>query len=585
MISRLDIRTHSWRDSCTDRALYFALATIGASGLALSACSIISYVPPLAGCFGGVISLSTLTTLAIHYIVKRRSESAPPPRATDEEFVIPSEEPPPVLGVTSTESQEVVIQRPEIESSALIDMFPDTLFLEIFKHLEDPCDLATASMVSRKWYHIASDKSLWKNLCTQKMVLPCGLTMSENAKALFQQTGVLKRNVQRVPHERRIAIPCVYTKLYSGSELDKPEFSQLLKANNLFFFYDNKGSFQVWDTSFRSYVIGQKFESSLFRNMHIKRFGQIVYFIGDNRYQLHLTEAYVYPFDLDTNRFLPMLEFPYSQFVEDCRSIFEFGDQKAIFGCLNGQIIVWDLRYKGWEAHQRNHSDEYMINYIEDLWTEADEKEWEASFLKKDLVERHYLRLGKITKEEGAFWREGNKGRRAYRHAIQNRIFLDGHTSRITALKSVDHFLFSCSKDGILKQWDLTTRSCIQTIEIGVKDGFSLLEVADRYVFGKKDNFIYQWNYETGELVNQIEFTYACQTFQIHGNLIFSFNGWRPAMEVYDLSIKKCIKVIEGENIHSLSNFVIENNCVYLLGRDAKDRSSELVIWDFSPYL
>src|SRR5690606_24981999 len=126
------------------------------------------------------------------------SESAPPRRATDEEFVIPSEEPPPVLGVTSIESQEVVIQRPEIESSALIDMFPDTLFLEIFKHLEDPCDLATASMVSRKWYHIASDKSLWKNLCTQKMVLPCGLTMSENAKALFQQTGVLKRNVQRV---------------------------------------------------------------------------------------------------------------------------------------------------------------------------------------------------------------------------------------------------------------------------------------------------------------------------------------------------------------------------------------------------
>ena len=494
-------QTHSWNENYIKYTLYIALGVIAASGLALSTCSQVSYISPVQGLLNFGCCLSSLTALAIASILKNRSES---------------------LSTRNSETPTVEIDESE---AALIDTFPDSLFLEFFRYL-DARDLTEASLVSRNWHRIALDHSLWQNLCAQEMILPAEM-LELDFKSVYLYSKLLKKNLQNIPRTSRLSIP----EVFNAPKLR--DFAHFYKVNDLFFFYDEKGSFQVWDSSFCRYKIGNEpYKQTARINIQIKRFGQTVYFIGDNgNKHMHppITEAWIYPFDLNAHQFLPMIKFPPSE-CKDCEAqpnVFAFCGNKAIFGCREGLIITWEVSR-----------------------IEAKDKERKSPFPETPLNEKPFQRT-----------------------------FLKGHTSRIIALRTFRNFLFSCSEDGILKQWDLTTNVCIQTIETGVKFRIALLDVAGRYVFANKNNVIYQWDYVTGEFIHHIEFASWCQTFQVLGNLIFFFNSTigHAKLEIYDLSTKKRITTVACENVKHLSNFVIENHRIYFLGRN------ELIVKDFSP--
>ena len=539
--------------------LRIALATIAIVGIALSICSIVSYLPPSAGYCGGISSLLSLITLAICSV---RSVSARDQRAD------------------ATEQLSISDREPAQPTSPLPC---DVLIHHIFNHL-DGCDLTRASQVCKPWNLAASDNQLWERICLQETIAPLEEQILDayNYQAIYHDAKELNCRIRKVtPKELKIST--------STSKIDRGLGSRamaFLRTNDRMFLYFMNSRFEMWDSSLSKCLFSMPTWS--LSCVEIKCVGNSVYLAG--RSNSGFFTYCVYPFEFENGHLSskPKWSFEGAEKWRSHETEFELGGHQVLIGQKDGVIDIVDLTSEGlMRMRIRVESDGETIDYTEQSnWNREDERCWEASFAKKEQkYVADFLKELLLWMKEGKCEREMIETRRNNHLVIQQCERLVGHTDAITDLRITGKYLLSSSQDGTIKQWNLSTCECIQTIVTKFERGAILLQATDRSVFGigseEEKTIICQWDLLTGECLHQINLGEpGFTTYHVTGNLLFRFYWPRliKTMEIYDLSTQERIKTLTCQLDFWSSPFDFTNNCLYLL-----DNENQLFIWDFSP--
>ena len=557
--------------------LRVALAIIAACGFAVSICAIVSYLPPRIGYSAGAACLCALAVLAICSVNSQRCGSIPHQddltNADESTRISGYGQAQPKRAAQPYKSSQLARTAPcpTIIGSKPV---PDEICNSIFILLDGP-DLARASLVCKSWHRIASNDPLWERLCIQDIISPTEgqISLTYDQQDIYRRAQILNQKIRKVI-PRELKIPIAKKKCTSAL---------LIVGDRVFFLKDLTCGckLEMWDASLSTRL----FSAPVFHSYwpRLKLIGNTVYFISTSDHGA----VRVYPFEFENGGLNPQPELYFEagqkwNFFRNAQ--FELGDGKAMAGQKDGSIEIIDLKSEGLIRRDKEGK---QIDYTSEVhWNESRERDWQASFnhTQYEYVTWLYLLTGeqeKIWMQKGEAEREIMQASRNIHLTIQNRKKLIGHTDDITALKAVGNYLFSSSKDGNIKQWDLSSYTCIQTIKTEFEQGASLLQVAGRYIFGlegKEKKTICQWDLKTGECLRRIDLPGDCDSFQIYGNLIFClfYQKEKKIIEIYDLLTNERIKAFNYQGESWGGSFVFENHRLHLLD------SNQLVAWDFS---
>ena len=550
------------------RCIEAALIVIALTGAALVVSACVSYLPPIAGYVGGGFSICSLIALAIgHCCVEKPIHYAAP--------LIPQ---------VAYDSYSKTFQPAHVTSSNLV--IPDEIYLQIFQYLEGQ-DLAVASRVCHQWLRVANDQQLWERLCYQARICPPEdtVTAPSSYRNLYGESQIWKKRMaQGIPPERHISIP-----IQSGEVL-----CSICKIENYFFIHCRRSTydqFEIWDASLSrllcktALIHSERFLS----DVRFKKIGEVGYLFGWARkwsnqagIDFFLCDIHVLRLDLKTLQPLPYMYFPQKHRAHShFKPPFDITQNQAYLGLEDGSIVIWDLA-----CIQPSH-DSSMDFDDDSTWSNRSEEIWQASY-KTEISPPlpYYLQppQGLSYIEKGEYARSLLQGSRDYHLMLQNRIRLQGHTQATMTLHVVGNNLFSSSRDGTIKQWDLTTHQCLRTIQTGRDSGVSLFNVAGRYLFGLTDenylSTLSQWDLTTGTCLFNQSFEKKYQTFHVVGNLIFfasTFNTTK-SIDIYDLSTQTHLQPLSVLRWHPFRNeyvFQIVNHTLYAANED------HFLVWDY----
>ena len=515
-------------------ALNIALSTISLCGIGLSVCSIISFLPPIAGYCGGALCISSLIALAVLNIASKGSVLKDPSHTSTAHdavqqmvpVILPKNQSGDTIRGTSAKSAEILPILPLI-----IPDLPDEIYTYVFTYL-GASSVSKVSQVCLRWSRLASIEELWTKFCMQEVFCPPedGLAFSHSYKNAYQNSKIFKHRVlqwESSECKMPIALPQEPSLHYAAHAF--------LGTKDRFFVLHSgdEDQFEIWDVSLKARLFWQIVPSM--NRGWMKLIEETIFLIGweEIRYTHSLRNIIVYPFNIRTNQALPSMEFSQEHRAHfNSKTPFDLNDSEAFTGQEDGVIRVWDLKSEG------------------------------------KVSTKDYIRYEEVE----------NTGRSTEMKLLK------GHTKEITALRLAGNFLFSGAHDGTIKQWDLAILQCIQTIETGLDKGVSFLKVAGPYVFGltQQLNTICQWNIATKELLFRIDLEGMCNSFHIIYNLLFCYfenKSKLQVIQVYDLSTKKCIKIHNCQTISGrISDNLMQilNDCLYIKG------NNELIAWDFS---
>jgi|GEM_PF-4030906 len=479
---------------------YVALAIIAACGLALSVCSLISYLPPEAGYFGGSLCISSLIIFAVLSMrkcsIQNENHST---NATDAEQgqILPK--------ISNGHRKE----NGSIKTREVIPLpiLPDDVFVRIVEFL-GARSVWTLSQVCLRWSQVVSIDSLWQKFCQQESFCTYGKAFPPHCyKEAYQKSKIFKNRLLLYTPEQKISV----TALNKPSYLGDGDNAFLITKERCFIYHPGtpENQIEIWDATLKTRLLWKTIPS--IRDVCLRYIGKIVYVIGWEKVDFLCSNIYVYPFNVETNTFMPTLEFSQAHRTHlKPKTQFAINDKQAFTSQEDGGIRVWDLELDG------RPDTEGCIRVF--LWHDK----W--SFITKFTC-----------------FQETSGTDRPHEKKI-----LEGHTNEITELQIFDNFLFSAS-EGTIKQWDLSTEQCIQTIETGLDKGITHLQVAGQYIFvsTEKRDKVYQWDLFTKNLLFTVDCEYACDTFFPFYNFLFcSHEGEEGAylIKIYDLSTRKCIK-------------------------------------------
>ena len=577
--------------------IQIALGIIVLMGASLSMASILSYLPPIAGYVGGGTSISSLIILAIGNCCegKRISTILPPqkddtvPVARQSAHVISS-----TLVNSTKKHAGIPFQSAYVTPSKLV--IPDELYVLLLQYL-DGKNLAAVSQVCRQWHHVASDNGLWERLCLNERICPPAgtLALPTSYQCLYSASQMWRRQLADLPTERQIPFP---------TQVGKDYFNSIWKIEDYFFVYSQtyeKDRFEIWDASLTRLICNTTLPNIFpLTNFRFKKVGDVAYFFGWSHHILGPHQLLAYPCDiyvlrLDLKTFQPLdcMHFPQKHRAHrDFKPQFEIRQNEAFIGQEDGTIVIWDLSYRKFDSHGCIFFDD------QPLWTSKHEEDWQASFKKTNKMRNAaphnsfysslcYLEEFELEMEEGAYHRCHAKRDRDHSHMLHNRKSLQGHTQAITSLRIVDDYLFSSSRDGTIKQWDLKTHQCVRTIDAGSKEEICMLNVAGHYLFGLagenySSKIIAQWDLTTGKRLSYKELKKNYETFHVVGNLVILAleKDFNKTIDMYDLFSQTCLQsltlsVLKNSKINEYSMQIV-NNSLYVTGKES------LHIWDFS---
>ena len=545
-----------------------ALIIITLTGAALVGVACVSYLPPVAGYVGGGFSLCSLIGLAVgHCCFEKPIHYFPPHEASD--------------------SYSEIVQPARVTSSALV--IPNEVYWQIFQHLEGE-ELAAASLVCRQWWQVVSDDRLWERLCHQACMCPPENTFAapHSYKNLYVESQIWKKRVERgIPPERPITLP-----VQIGYNL-----KSICKLEDYFFIhFRNRGGqdeFEIWDVSLSHRLCKTALiDSEIFlSDVRFKKIGDVGFLFGWSRKfskrapsGFFLYDIHVLRLDLKTRQPLPSMCFVQKHRAHShFKPPFDITQHEAFVGLEDGTIVIWDL------ACKRPSRDGSIVFDDKPDWDSECEEIWQASYTKTEMVPpgSFYPQVPALeirNVEQGELERSLLRWSRNHHLMLQNRIRLQGHTQAIINLRIVDHVLFSSSRDGTIKQWDLTTHQCVRTLETG--DGVSLFNVAGRYLFGldakNSHSTFSQWDLTTGMRLAHQSFEKEYKIFHVVGNLIFfaSEKNSTQTIDIYDLATQTCLQSLTLSQSNYFPNlneyaFQIVNHSLYIVHKD------RFHIWDF----
>ena len=551
------------------RCIEVALIIITLTGAALVGAACFSYLPPLAGYVGGGFSLCSLIGLAVgHCCFEKPIHYAVPqtPETSDSYFEI--------------------VQPARVTSSALV--IPNEVYWQIFQRLEGK-ELAAASLVCRQWRQVVSDDRLWERLCHQARMCPPEDTFAapHSYKNLYVESQIWKKRVERgIPPERPITLP-----VQTGYDLQT-----ICKIEDYFFIhFRNRGGqdeFEIWNVSLSHRLCKTALVDSnaFLSDVRFKKIGDVGYLFGWSRKYVPLGffpfDIHVLRLDLKTRQPLPYMCFEQKHRAHShFKPPFDITQNEAFIGLEDGTIVIWDLTSRepshggtivfDDKSHRRSRSEDFL------------QASYKAEIIAGFSYSHKLPPLEIIYKEEDEFKYSMLQQLSPYYHVmLQNRIRLHGHTQAIINLRIVDHALFSSSRDGTIKQWDLTTHQCVRTLEMGHESGVSLFNIAGRYLFGldEKTNHstFSQWDLSTGLRLTHQRFEKEYKIFHVIGNLIFfaSEKNSTQAIDIYDLATQTCLQSLTLPQSHYSPDlneyaFQIVNYSLYVVHKD------RFHIWDF----
>ena len=537
------------------KCIEVALIIITLTGAALVGAACVSYLPPIAGYVGGGFSLCGLIGLVVshccfekpvHYITQ-------PPEASD--------------------SYSEIVQPARVTTSALV--IPNEVYWHIFQHLEGK-ELAAASLICRQWWQVVSDDRLWERLCHQARICPPEDTFAapHSYKNLYVESQIWKKGVERgIPPERQITLP-VQTRY---------DLQSICKIENYFFIHfrrSREDQFEIWDALLNRLLCKTALidSSAFLSDVRFKKIGNVGYLFGWSRKSsdlaplgFFLCDIHVLRLDLKTRHPLPNMCFKQKHRAHShFKPPFDITQHEAFVGLEDGTIVIWDLTDGSIEFDDEPH------------WGSKCEKIWQASYKKTEMVPpgSFYPQVPALEMrnvEQGELERSLLRWSRDYHVMLQNRVRLEGHTQAVINLRIVDHVLFSSSRDGTIKQWDLTTHQCLRTLETG--DGVSLFNVAGRYLFGLDEinsHFTFsQWDLTTGMRLAHQRFEKKYNIFHVVGNLIFfaSEKNSTQTIDIYDLATQTCLQSLTlpqsnySPNLNEYA-FQIVNHSLYAVNKD-----------------
>jgi WD40 repeat protein len=564
--------------------LHVALAIITTFGLAVSICALVTYAPPGVGYCGGAASLLALTTWVVSS-VKCSLPSVP----TLRDVQVADGANAPVR--TSTAPHASLVAPLPVPSTLTQPAFPlpDEVVNYMFSHLSGP-NLVSVSRVCKLWHRLAAKDSLWQNICLRERLTLSGESFShiDFHRDAYRRYKNLRHYILTIP-------PQVSTRTFVEKNCQIHSF---LKTGNLFCSASlghpsSRARLEVWDIALNE-LLNVRSSTKYINEVEIKLFGNKVYFIcGEqklyNRNPHDPATIEVHVFDTEHFAWKPKVLFDQVGYGEHDQPPMPLAlePKRAFTGQKDGAIGIWDLQYSDTLGGVLAYGGK------DPKWDAACETEWQASYDHNELFTCYWgfestLFNPTCPMPQGYFERYIMEPWRCYQHLYDNRLWLKGHTEGITALHISGPFLFSAAQDGTIKQWDLSTLHCVQTIATDLEPypKIDRLQVVGQHIFGWRCGKIYQWDLVTGKyLWNLDEAQKSIDDFCIEGNLRFC-TGTKHGIdgqiiEIYDLSNQERIKTLtiqpRSHLPHGYNQLQVVNNSIYALGEN------RLVQWDFSP--
>ena len=149
-------------------------------------------------------------------------------------------------------------------------------------------------------------------------------------------------------------------------------------------------------------------------------------------------------------------------------------------------------------------------------------------------------------------------------NSIQVKTF-EAHQKPIRNLKlTIDHLkLISCSRENMIKIWNLETFDCIQTISKGEFQGICNLDLTSNgnlLTSSSSDKTVKLWQIETGEILKSIQFQYEVFCLRTINENLIAVGLENGKIIIFDLNKMEIIKEISKRNLtdiyclHILSN-------------------------------
>lgn len=564
--------------------LRVALGIIAACGLSISIGAIVSYFPPSAGYAGGAVATVSLLGIALSFI----KCSAQTQQFQQAEASVNSS--------TITRIESIRVDKEDSVSrgdqSIVLGGYelPHEIVLNILSYL-NPKELITINLLNHQWQEIARDKCLWMRHCHSYLIPVPKNTDAAEPYQRYTKVQNLTATIAKKKVRQKI-VP-----------FDTPVCSALIDSNRAFLAFKNR--VEERDVRFQTtkeVLIVDHRDGPI--RLEVKNDILLCSEVARISYDYPGNKVVFYSVDLANHQPIigPILVRLYEWKDGSYGHHIVFLKDRAFCSYRNGDIRIWNLqtgwpdlvpysleqKYWGNNCYERQYVEKLVFNDYTDEFEYKDFKEaFQAiEFIKEkrlaieeenkkryasmipnedfdqkyinDIVEESQAKIDNIKKEIQKI-----ENYIKVRQEIQQRMKKDhptlkGHTDCITHLSVIDDRLYSSSRDGMIKIWDIDAEQCIQTIatEISLDDYGSIKQGVDHftvngdylfgYAYSKKEEITYckLWNLHTGLCLKilKLNTNIDADSYCLYGNLLFFCK--QTTIHAYDLNEGKKIGVI-----------------------------------------
>ncbi len=360
----------------------------------------------------------------------------------------------------------------EATPSCTIQHLPMEIKELIFRELDTP-DALRASLVCREWNAIISGDPLWKFFLGRDFKPRADAPPTENYREVYKERHTLHSNLVNglctrtaLPHKK---FPNIQSIIYADRKVIASFYSPEIL---------------IWN-----FETGDKHNTY---KEHTRTVTSLLY--ADEKFFSGSHDRSIKAWDLNTNTWLYDLkgdaDIPFS---------LASGDQMLFSGCLSGRIKIWDLSTN---------------TLLHDLGEQTDAIN-RLIYIDGMLISGHAY--GKIiswdfnnNQESNTNSTIENSPENDIRHSnlingkYTQYIFEEGHHGGIHALIYANGKLISGSSDDTIKIWDISTRTCLHTLEGHTDTIRFLVEVEGKLVSCSDDGTVKIWDIETGECLHTL---------------------------------------------------------------------------------
>jgi hypothetical protein len=491
-------------------ALQVALGIITACALSLSIGAIVSFFPPSVGYAGGAIAAAALFGLAVSLIKGSSTKN----RVRDKEPSSHSEDI--SLKPAGTENENIPTYANDFPTMGNFEM-PNEILLNILSHLT-PKELVLMGLTSKTWRAFTHENILWAKHCDRSLI---PLTKNlEGAEAYAKQFAQVQNLTSAIMAQQ------VQPKSFC---FDQSVFFTLINNNKIFLLCED--GVHIFNKTFANLEKKISFDFSEHGVPNRLELIDNILFCFHFPNPQGTRQGVLFSYDLKRN--VPIKDGVIISLREWERrpskyhgGRLAFAKDRAFCNYANGDIRVWnledesneyrdDIEYKDYGKHLKMFKETYG----------ADSEKYKESATNVEWL----MKLQEKLKKE--------------------RKILQGHTGPITHLFVSGDHLYSSSKDGTIKIWNLNTNTCIQTIVTDLARsthdtalGVDHFLVNGNYVFGYmydynvKHTFCKVWDTQTGLCLQTIELDTRMDSCCLYGNLLFYSRG--TTIHIYDLSTR-----------------------------------------------